>query len=152
MAKGTVDCLAALRNVCDSLDEKIEEEEKESEAKQDRTPVDAATGEASQTAKETSRRELEAGLFAKTAETADDRVANQASANGAHFVIHPCGNIPAVIPEQDRAVSKQHVSQNGKKTQSGARTPVHACPLERPATYTNYDTGRGVRVTRPREW
>jgi len=64
---------------------------------------------------------------------------DQAAANGAKFIIHPNRNFEALGPQNRSARDKNYVAENGQKTQSGTRTPIHI----------DFSTGSNLRCDAP---
>src|SRR6267154_6622858 len=105
--------------------EKIEEEEKEAENKQDGGAVDAAARKARDGAQEGTGDGLEAGLFADGVERAGRRVAGEIAAEKGEFIVEPHGEIAAAAPHERGTGHEQQITENRQEPERRACSPIH---------------------------
>lgn len=65
-------------------------------------------------------------LFTKAVKARRNGMANEATADGAEFIINPNGNVDTVGPEKNSAANEHQIAQYGKKPQRGTGTPNQA--------------------------
>jgi len=100
-----------------NLKQEIEDKENWTNRQEDCSAVDFAARRASEAADEAGGAGFAGDLFAKTAAEARDGVANDFTANGTDFVVHPDWNVQPVRPEHNCSANKYGITNQCEKAE-----------------------------------
>jgi hypothetical protein len=99
------------------LNKEVEKEKKRTNCEKDCSEVDFAARGASEAADEAGGAGFAGNFFTETAAEARDGVANDFTANGTDFVMHPDWNVQPVRPEHNCSANKYGITNQCEKAE-----------------------------------